>query len=204
MRYTSSLILKHPNSYHAKEQIKALGGKWVASEKGWKMPDIESYNKAYDACDNVSESIDRRSQAFDTNVGTWDDWGIAEIFPHTINWEYTPSANLNHLWHGAGVNDCFYVGKVDSKQWVIALRCHHSYKEMSARWGTWDNIHKFWYKTLEVTGNDEFVEQVKIALLEAAYLLKNDVPSTVRLQFKLKPGTQEKMLAAFKKGIVQK
>lgn len=55
------LILVHVNSYHYKEKIKALGGKWQPEYKGWKMPNQQAYDQAYELGESVDENQDIRS-----------------------------------------------------------------------------------------------------------------------------------------------
>lgn len=59
------MLLIHPNSYQAKESIKSLGGRWNAKEKGWNMPSQESFDKAFDACENAAK--ERPLERFWTN-----------------------------------------------------------------------------------------------------------------------------------------
>lgn len=41
--------LNHPNTFAAKEQIKALGGKWNTTDKCWMVPSGK-INEAHQAC----------------------------------------------------------------------------------------------------------------------------------------------------------
>ena len=75
MRHIIDLIIRHPNFYHAKEEIKALGEKWQPDERDWLMPGQEAYNKALTACDNVDEELDRRSLYYLS-----EDYSAGEIF----------------------------------------------------------------------------------------------------------------------------
>lgn len=43
-------LLIHDFTYHAKTEIKALGGKWNPTEQGWEMPTSEAHKRGLLAC----------------------------------------------------------------------------------------------------------------------------------------------------------
>jgi len=70
------MILVHPNSYAAKEAIKALGGRWNPKEKGWEMPSSESFDQAFEACENAAR--ERPMARFFDNDDNYD-WLTAPV-----------------------------------------------------------------------------------------------------------------------------
>lgn len=52
-QFRSAMLLVHPNSYAAKEEIKALGGRWDPESKGWGMPSQEALDRAFAACEST-------------------------------------------------------------------------------------------------------------------------------------------------------
>lgn len=76
------MLLQHQNSYHVKELIKSLGGKWQPLEKGWLMPNEKNYLKALQAC-----------QEYQKNRESADD--VEDIIGFTKYNPYKPVSSLN-------------------------------------------------------------------------------------------------------------
>lgn len=50
-------LLIHKHTYKAKDEIKRLGGKWDAKNKGWVMPSEEAYKEALSFCDAFNSVV---------------------------------------------------------------------------------------------------------------------------------------------------
>jgi hypothetical protein len=81
----NTMILKHKNTYRAKDEIKNLGGVWKSEEKGWLMPNQSAYDEALKFCealdkDDVYDDVD----GFEQNVKI----GLAEDQQTSVDWMF--------------------------------------------------------------------------------------------------------------------
>jgi hypothetical protein len=79
------MILKHKNTYRAKDEIKSLGGVWKPDEKGWLMPNQSAYDEALKFCealnkDDVYDDVD----GFEQNVKI----GLTEDQQTSVDWMF--------------------------------------------------------------------------------------------------------------------
>ena len=110
------MLLVHPNSYAAKENIKALGGRWNPKEKGWDMPNQESFDAAFDACENAAK--ERPMERFFDNDDDNYDWLTAPVTQDPVS-APLPGQDLEAVKTGIVFTDYGRNRDLRGEEWVV-------------------------------------------------------------------------------------